>query len=791
MRTAIVILTLLVGAAPAFAGEGPSRIKPPAKGTFRMREELKGQHPRLFFTKADIPELRRRALGPNKWYLDRAKETWQPYVGQDVPAQFPDWKRYLYGFWALSAMDLLSVVEEKPVYAETAKKWVAHWLKQENWGGDDLIPMDILSGVAITYDVLYDQFTPAEQKAIRERLHKEIQFIAKRFYVGQYWTGDYQNNHMHNRINGLATAAFAVYGDDPAVDVQAEADLALDSVRKVVEWAPEDGSNHEGPGYWSYGHHWAARIVELARHVTGEDPAAKSEHFRSAHLFRIYLTAPGWKHTLNIGDGEDGPPGSLTSLWPSISRAKDGRAAQLMLDWQKANRGEFYNHTIWGLLWRDPQLALAPVEELPLWRFWPDLEMFSIRSSWKEDATAFVFKCGPLGGHRLQELRGKEWANVAHDHPDQNHFLLFAHGAMLAEDDGYPKEKKLARSHNTVTVDGGGQPREGTGWCQPFDHALSGTMDDVFLTHNTAFASGNASRLYTGAKKFVRHVAFVDGSYVIALDDLESDGPERSFEWRLHKDGRWNVGESGTGPDAPRGWSVADKKDPKVSLDVTFLSSTAKALEGKLLPAELTAKPCLAVTTRGKTARFLAVLTPCRDGQPKANAVRIDSPGAIGAARVEAGGFEDFFAVREDGGRTVTCGPVRADARAVVLRRRAGGGGGGEVRIALMVRGTELKLDGKTLLAAPEPVNLSWRRGSGGVVVEAERPYKDKSAGPRKTDLRIGGLVPGKSYAPAVNGEKAAAAVTATAEGLVPVTVDLEKRCTVVLPDATVGAGRG
>jgi hypothetical protein len=33
--------------------------------------------------------------------------------------------------------------------------------------------------------------------------------------VGQYWTEDYQNNHMHNRIHGLAHAAFAIYGDDP------------------------------------------------------------------------------------------------------------------------------------------------------------------------------------------------------------------------------------------------------------------------------------------------------------------------------------------------------------------------------------------------------------------------------------------------------------------------------------------------------------------------------------------------------------------------------------------------
>jgi hypothetical protein len=302
-------------------------------------------------------------------------------------------------------------------------------------------------------------------------------------------------------------------------------------------------------------------------------------------------------------------------------------------------------------------------------------------------------------------------------------------------------------------------------------------MDDVFLSHNTAFASGNASRLYAGTKKFVRHVAFVDGQYVIALDDLESDGPERSFEWRLHKDGKWEEARpAGAAPDAPKSWTVADKKAPGVSLDISFLAPAAAALEGKLLPAELTAKPCLAVTTRGKSARFLAVLTPRKDGKPEVKAARVAGQGVIAAARVETDGFEDFFAVREDQQPAFACGPLRFSARAVVLRRKAGGGG--ELRLALMVRGTELRLDGKLLLAASEPANVSWRRTAEGIRVEAERPYKYKSTAQRPSAIGIGGLTPGKTYAPVVNGEKAAAAAAST-DGVLTVNVDMEKRVVV------------
>ena len=52
------------------------------------------------------------------------------------------------------------------------------------------------------------------------------------------------------------------------------------------------------------------------------------------------------------------------------------------------------------------QFALQPLAELPRWRFWPDLEMFTIRSSWEDDATALLFKCGPPGGHHMQQIRG-------------------------------------------------------------------------------------------------------------------------------------------------------------------------------------------------------------------------------------------------------------------------------------------------------------------------------------------------------------------------------------------------
>lgn len=779
MRLAVVMLLSAGLAAECLASDVVS-VQPP-RGAFKMRKELQGKHPRLYFSMKDIPEIRRQGLGPRKWFADRVKANFKNRAyGKDVKPNMPAWERYLYGFWALVGADFLYVVEGDPMYADTGKRWVKYWLGVDDWsfgskdGHDDLIPMDILSGVAITYDVLYQQFSEDERMAIRERLFKEIKFIHQRFFVGQYWTHDFQNNHMHNRICGLANAAFAIYGDDPKMDVQEYADLAAASILNVAKWLPEDGSQHEGPGYWSYGHHWVVRIIHLYEHVTGEDLVSKNPHFTDSHYFRLYMSAPGWENTFGIGDSGSGPPDNLTAVCRSIAEAKDPHGQAWLQEMMKTNEGAFYQHPAWGLLWYDASVAPKPVDELPLWRFWPDLEMFSIRSSWRPDATAFVFKCGPVGGHRMQKLRNGAYVNVAHDHPDQNHFLLFAHGRFLAEDDGYPKQKKLTRSHNTIVIDGKGQPREGTGWQQPFPYEQTGFMQDLFLSHSTAYAAGDASPLYDNAERFIRHVAFVNGGYVIVVDDVVgAGGGEHEFDWRLHKKGDWKKQGEGR-------FSAAEGD---VSLDIRFLHPPGNAMQAAFLPAELTAPPCLSVKQRARAANFVAVLVPQKDGAADPFSELLKGANCI-AVRFKSPQYEDFFAVAQRPG-SMSFGDAKALGSAALLRVE--GARDKEVVSALLVRGGSLSFDGDAVLSSSKPANLSRRVDGREIVVEAEAPYESlrrakgielRESKSVRADVKIGALKPRKTYSVTVNGERAGSE-RSDGGGVIKITLDLKERCVV------------
>ncbi len=757
VRRAVGCAVAILACATAAAGGVARR---PPRGHFKMAPELVGKHPRLHFTRADVPRLKRKAAGPSGWFLDRAAKSFGGRLGNSPNVKkMPHWERYLYGFWGLFAADMLATVRADARALAAAKHWTM-WLARERWWlKDDLAEMDALSGLALSYDILYDRLTEAERAEVRKALWDGIEFISKRFFVGQYWTADFQNNHMHNRVHALAHAAFALHGDDAAYDCRPHADLALACIEGIVEWLPEDGSTHEGPGYWSYGHHWVERAVALASHVTGTDYAARNPHFANSHWYAVHMAVPGWSRCFDVGDG-----GGLSNLTPvalTVAHAKDPLGHGFLRELMKRRADGFYQHAAWGLLWHEPGLEAESIDGAPLSRLWPDLDMLSARSSWRDDATAFVFKCGPPGGHKMQRLReGGAWVNVAHDHPDQNHFMIWAHGTMLAEDDGYPRKKKLARSHNTLVIDGKGQPREGTGWYQPFDYKLTGFMEDAFTSGDTAYAAGNASRCYEGAERFVRHVAFVGGEYAIAVDDLAgAGGGKHEFEWRLHKKGDWKEA-------APGRFGVADGD---VSLDIRFLAPDPARLTSKFLPAELTAKPCLAVSQRAREGTFVAVLVPRKGGLPRREAklVKTSARGSV-AVRTTDREAEDIFAVSFRGSRALVAADVEAKARAVIVRRS----GKADVELALIVNGTSLDLGGRTLLGASRAANVSFRRTKTGARVDAEAPYRRELA---KTSLRIGGLAPRARYSVTVDAGRAAAK-TADASGVVTIDVDLSER---------------
>ncbi len=692
-----------------------------APGVYAFRKELVGKHPRLYFTAQEIPGFSRKVKGETKWFADKLKADFAGRSfgsGKGLPGSMEVWHQHMYGFWALTGADFLSLFENNSSYADTCRKWVLEFIKKPFWANqkgnwsEPLSHFDVVSGVAITYDVLFAQFSEQERYQIREWLMKEISFIRKRFEGtadAGYWPNDQLNNHMHNRFHGLAHAVLAMYGDDPKQDVSEYVDFVMDHFKDMLEWLPGDGSYHEGPGYWGFGYHWCLRMAFLMKHVTTADPFADNSNFSKGHLFRIYMQAPGWNQIMPIGDTGEGKGGfaSLTTIAIGASAAGDLYSLDLVKTLMQAQPGGFYQQTAWGMLYYDGTSQTRSYKDLPLHCFWPDLEMFSIRSSWEDDATALVFKCGPPGGHHLQQMRKGGWANVAHDDPDQNHFLLYAHGTLLTHGDGYVGKnggKKMAANHNTVILGGKGQGREGGGWYQPFPYHQTGYMKDVFLSYRSAFASGDASPLYPG-EKFIRHIAFVDGEYVILVDELAGAGAQESFDWRLHTGGSWKKENDAHLTSTENG----------VLLDVQFLAPDAGQLSSSIFKKKGPVYGGISVKHNAQQATMVSLVVPSK-GVPLKLEPEVKQSGGSTVVSVKGPKYTDILIVTQGGGARTDEVTLKGTAALVRLK-------GDKPVSALMIRGTSLKVSGEELLSSSKPANVSWHDTPKGTMVEAEGAY--------------------------------------------------------------------
>lgn len=179
MLTALMIISLFGSPIKAQKNASAERsIEPFAKlleKPVQIRPELNKIHPRLFFTREDLPKMRERAKGVDK-------ELWQAVL-KDVktlktnPPDVNDEDLYKSGLAArkketitqyelafqISQTSFIYAIEGDEKYLEAAKKWMLTACEMSFWGyktnkpNVDLPPAHLLYAVAFAYDVLFDK----------------------------------------------------------------------------------------------------------------------------------------------------------------------------------------------------------------------------------------------------------------------------------------------------------------------------------------------------------------------------------------------------------------------------------------------------------------------------------------------------------------------------------------------------------------------------------------------------------------------------------------------------------
>lgn len=434
--------------------------------------------------------------------------------------------------------------------------------------------------VAQAYDWLYEQWTPAQRAALREKLAEGVGYLVG--FIRKDRLSPYNVYLYNSPLQALLASSLALYGDDPRGERYMRFTHELWQHRVLPAWRQIMGTNggwHEGGEYVGIGIGQAIyQAPAMWRSATGEDL------FKTEPGLRGFLDFVTYRRRPDETDFRWGDAGFFDKVVPDVvALALEYRHAAAYNLRPPRPRPEPSSWP-WGPLTDASLLDPDARSRLPLARHFDGIGMVVARSAWSRDATYLTFKAGD-----------NFWS---HSHLDQGAFTLYK-GGGLALDSGFygPKYGSdhhmnymyQSIAHNLVTVtdpddtapasgkeiraiaNDGGQRRIGSGWgveSAPIDlnewldkreiyH--TGVMQRYFEGHDAVVGIADLTPAYTNAEsgpgEFSHRTRRVERMWrtlvydrladvVIVRDIVHATHPEFRKRWLLHTQHEPSVGSN-------------------------------------------------------------------------------------------------------------------------------------------------------------------------------------------------------------------------------------------------------
>lgn len=588
-------------------------------------------HPGLLFTAEEVPQLKERIQ------REPYATWWQTVLAraQSVPTTFTE-ERTKVRF--AKALAFAWLVTDDSAFAERALE-VMQAVAFPPRGGDLGEPHnegEVVAQYAVAYDILHTYAAANNPQALEEmrtilaeeagRLWEgivlsEVNLGLVKIVLRLHETPHIDNWHIR-AYGGLGLAAMAL-SEHPGgkATPQEWADRAFELVKGSLEFQIEalDGGYAEGPFYSRYAADVYLPYMFALRNRTGLDLFIDPK-IEKMHDWSLNLRLPNGRRP-NIDDGH------LDDFYGHYLAAVYADGGIHRWDWENNVNGLYvreFSEMDAIVLYDDSVLATEPTHGPSV--FMPGAGDAVFRSDWSAEATYMLLR----GEHGVARTGG-----LAHEHPDETSFVLYAGGEMLAVDAGYinfANHDKVneGRNHNVVLVDGQGPPR-----LMALGQTVGGG-NDAFIRDSFISVAGDYSEVdasYRGVE-LKRRVFFADHSYFLVADEITSD-QQHDYEWRLHGNGGGDSGGS-----YAREGNLARWQRQGAEL-IAFLPEG----DSGLVPTESDTihsfdflqeqtHTVLRVHQRGASTRYLAVLYPRLTGTAEPGFATL---GAVGADAVSVG----------------------------------------------------------------------------------------------------------------------------------------------------------
>ncbi len=487
------------------------------------RARITDQHPRLFITPEQLPELKTRwnplllptlfrsgynasIIGPNLFKL-------QPTASEVTDA-----------LATLQELGVLWAATGQERYAQAGRALIMHMTKVDpmpahvpTGTGKDAIFMALIPGMSRSYDWLHHALTEEERAVVLAYLQDLGERTFQRLRTPPYEADPYRS-HEGRILGFLAELAIATLGELP--DAEKWFDYVLQVIYNVYPaWGGVDGGWSEGANYWASYMNFMFDAMDAVEMATGVKLYQKP-FFQNTGYYKMYthppLTGVAW------GDG-------LGKAVDANSRAAMTRLAEMTgnghFTWYAQTTGGIQRRGgIVGVLTETKVPPAKAPTDLPPARYFADVGLVTMHTNLADPEENVAF-----------QLRSSPYGSISHAHADQNSFVLYSYGDGVAISSGYypwsqsPHHSEWTNqtlSKNTVLINGEGQ--------RTFSLDAKGRIEQFIHTEEYDYTVGEAATAYnTAVDAYKRHVVFIRPDLFVIVDDVRT--PEAStVDWLLH-----------------------------------------------------------------------------------------------------------------------------------------------------------------------------------------------------------------------------------------------------------------
>ena len=543
-----------------------------------MTLHVHADHPSIFFSAADIPDIRLKANSSHADIMKPILSQANSLLSMPVPAE-PEGADYTK--LSLASRDVMVlafayVATGDSRYLTVGRDYLVTFASWPFWGADsklgdrDLTLGFMLRACSMAYDWIYDSLSTSDRGAVHDAIVKHAQEMYEAasgpYNSGwaNWWPQSYGQNHWDNNNSALGMAALVLDGECDSGGIWL--DHAIREMRRDSFNLANigDGTWHEGCLYQNSKLTATMPFYYNLKRLKGIDLLPKN-YLAAYALFSLYNYLPSNRQmaltfSSYLRDWGGWLSAAGYSLLSLVASACNSGYAQWLWNRMGTELGrssyQAGNH-IPEFFYYAPSIAAVPPSDVPLSITLTDLEGVIWRTGWGAEELTFGLKTGCYGGRFLyHQYLSKKYPfdtdganlNAGHNHADANTFWLYRGSVtLIGENEGRSLYNDLnfayrSSSHNTLLVDGRGQyfPTDQTGVHEDND----GGIRCSHSVQGYDFVQSDASKRYRATNTdgsigphmislFVRNVLFVRPSYFLIVDNI-ADSAVHEYEMRFH-----------------------------------------------------------------------------------------------------------------------------------------------------------------------------------------------------------------------------------------------------------------